>query len=65
MTKTFKRVCRCEKCGNEAEMTITCSLEPVEPEPTPEEKAEKIRKKTKGSFTCTNCGSEADIWVDM
>jgi hypothetical protein len=28
--KKFKQVCHCENCGNEAEMMITCSLEPEE-----------------------------------
>ena len=25
--KTFKQVCECKNCGNEAEMVVTCSLE--------------------------------------
>jgi hypothetical protein len=25
--KKFKQVCKCEHCGNEAEMMITCTLE--------------------------------------
>lgn len=31
--KTFKQVCTCQNCGNEAEMIVTCSLEPVEEAP--------------------------------
>ncbi|SHJ82308.1 hypothetical protein SAMN02745216_02348 [Desulfatibacillum alkenivorans DSM 16219] len=57
-TKKFKQVCKCEKCGNEAEMIITCSL--VEVEEHPEEK-----EKQKGHATCSQCGNEADIWVEM
>ena len=63
--KKFKQVCKCENCGNEAEMMITCSLEeheaqPAEPAATPEEKS-----KTKGHAVCTHCGNEADMWVDI
>jgi hypothetical protein len=32
--KKFKQVCKCENCGNEAEMMITCSLEEHEEKPT-------------------------------
>ena len=57
--KTFRQVCACEKCGNEAEMIITCTLEPVETE------AAEEKKKSKGHATCTKCGNEADMWVDL
>ncbi|MBI9075477.1 MAG: hypothetical protein JEZ02_08720 [Desulfatibacillum sp.] len=57
-TKKFKQVCKCENCGNEAEMIITCSL--VEVEESPEEDG-----KQKGHATCTQCGNEADIWVKL
>ena len=30
MTKKFKQVCKCENCGNGAEMELTCSLVEVE-----------------------------------
>ena len=56
--KTFRQVCTCEKCGNEAEMVVTCSWEEVEKKPTGE-------KKAKGHATCSKCGNEADIWVDL
>ena len=26
-TKKITQVCKCENCGNEAEMVVTCSLE--------------------------------------
>lgn len=68
--KKFKQVCKCEKCGNEAEMLITCSLEPEEDssaarsmESKPLEAKEK--GKTKGHAICSHCGNEADIWLDL
>ena len=27
MQKQIKQVCKCENCGNEAEMVLTCTLE--------------------------------------
>lgn len=53
-----KEVCMCDKCGNEAEMTITCQLIEV-----PE--GGKIKKKEKQTRTCTVCGNEADIIIDF
>ena len=63
--KKFKQVCKCENCGNEAEMMITCSLEdhkelPEEPSPVPEKKS-----KAKGHAVCSHCGNEADMWIDL
>ena len=63
--KKIKQVCKCENCGNEAEMMITCSLEDhphehVEPSTAPEKKS-----KTKGHAVCTHCGNEADMWIDL
>jgi ribosomal protein S14 len=63
--KKFKQVCKCENCGNEAEMMITCSLEEhikehVEPSTPPAKKS-----KTKGHAVCSHCGNEADMWVDL
>jgi hypothetical protein len=62
----FKQVCECENCGNEAEMTITCKLIPEE-DTTPQKKtaAEKpAEEKIKGHAVCSQCGGEADIWID-
>ena len=65
-----KQVCRCENCGNEAEMHITCSLpeaveakteEPAPPTPPAAVSTEKV----KGTATCTHCGNEADMWIDV
>ena len=67
--KTFRQVCICEHCGNEAEMIITCSLEAVE-EDSPKEKAagtgaKPTRKKVPGQAICTRCGNEAEILIDI
>jgi hypothetical protein len=69
MPKTLKQVCECKNCGNESEMTITCSLEEVA-EPEVEKKNEvkpaaPHTKKVKGSAVCSHCGNEADMWVDL
>ncbi|MFO7965488.1 MAG: hypothetical protein R6U50_16305 [Desulfobacterales bacterium] len=64
-----EKLCKCEKCGNEAEMVVTCSLPDsaahekdaasgVEPSP-------KKKESVKGTFTCTHCGNEADMWIDL
>ena len=68
--KKFKQTCTCENCGNEAEMIITCTLEPIHEdsaESTDDEhtKHKEAKQKVKGSGTCTQCGNEADIWVDI
>ncbi|MFP4306053.1 MAG: hypothetical protein ACLFRG_02775 [Desulfococcaceae bacterium] len=62
-----KKVCKCENCGNEAEMEITCSLEaapetpaaPPQGDPTPE------TRRAKGHGVCAHCGNEADMWIDL
>jgi hypothetical protein len=62
--KKFKQVCECENCGNEAEMTITCKLIPEE-DSTPKAKpAAPAEKRIKGHAVCSQCGGEADIWID-
>ena len=71
MTEIVKKeVCKCENCGNEAEMVVTCSLPDVDekenmasaPEPSPEPQPEK---RVKGTATCTQCGNESDMWIDL
>ncbi|KPJ78011.1 MAG: hypothetical protein AMJ54_05420 [Deltaproteobacteria bacterium SG8_13] len=63
-----KQLCRCENCGNEAEMTFVCTL-PDEDEKEKSEKKEPAREKApqqvKGTATCTSCGNEADMWIDL
>lgn len=63
--KQFKRVCECKNCGNEAEMVITCRLEP-ETSPTAEPRVVADGAgNTQGHAVCSHCGGEADIWLDM
>ena len=64
-----KQVCKCENCGNEAEIVVTCSLpdaegaeEKVAAAPT---EAHTEAKKLKGKGTCSHCGNEADMWIDL
>lgn len=66
-TKHVKRVCKCENCGNEAEMLITCTLESPRDHGTGETEAEAkgSAKRVKGTGTCTSCGNESDMWVDL
>lgn len=59
MTTTKREVCHCEKCGNEAEMTITCQLIEVEEAPS------VVKKKEKQTRHCTVCGNEADMIIDF
>jgi hypothetical protein len=68
--KTFKQVCQCEKCGNEAEMQITCTLEVHEEVVTPAENKKtaedtEAKKKVQGHGVCSHCGNEADMWVEV
>ena len=65
-----KEVCKCHNCGNEAEMVVTCTQPDAEQEggevkavePTP---ATQPEKRLKGTFTCTQCGNESDMWIDI
>jgi len=66
--KKFKQVCKCENCGNEAEMTITCSWEPkAQEKPKIKMKPEKDdpAREVKGQAECSHCGNEADVWIDI
>ena len=65
-----KEVCKCENCGNEAEMVVTCSLPDVEMKKgalsgTDSGQETVSEKRVKGTATCTNCGNEADMWIDI
>jgi len=64
---TRKQVCKCENCGNEAEMQVTCSL-PDEPASSVQGVDNASKKpapqKIKGTATCSHCGNEADMWID-
>jgi hypothetical protein len=65
-----KQICQCQNCGNEAEMIVTCTLpdvhdpqeQPSATQPTPKARTEK---RVKGHATCTHCGNEADMWIDL
>ncbi len=63
--KKFKQVCKCEHCGSEAEMVITCTLEEEVPQNATPAVVTEAEGKTKGHSTCSHCGNEADIWLDV
>jgi len=68
--KTVKQTCTCEKCGNESEMIVTCTLdeshEHMETAPSADQTADTASKQSvKGTATCTHCGNEADMWVSI
>ena len=64
-TKKIKQVCKCENCGNEAEMVVTCSLDDAQSPAASKPAHEHEPGKVKGTATCTSCGNEADMWVDL
>jgi hypothetical protein len=49
--------CTCEKCGNEAEMTIKCE-EVIPAGGTPS------RQQQRRTVVCSRCGNEAEMIVD-
>ena len=67
--KKFKHTCECTNCGNEAEMIVTCSLEPVGDAPkvqvAPSSEPQSAQNQIPGQATCTHCGNEAEIIVDI
>ena len=63
---TRKQVCKCEHCGNEAEMVLTCTLPEVSDNQTdPSSESPAARRQVKAHGTCTHCGNEADMWIDL
>lgn len=60
-----KKVCKCENCGNEAEMVITCSLEAEPSEAQAQSEAAPRAHRVKGQGVCAHCGNEADMWIDL
>ena len=70
MGDVIKKVCKCENCGNESEMIITCSLPPSPDESANTSKQAQAdnhptQKRVKGTATCSHCGNEADMWIDL
>jgi hypothetical protein len=71
MSKIIKKeVCKCENCGNEAEMVVTCSLPDVEAQDGAASGTDSLQetgseKRVMGTATCTHCGNEADMWIDL
>ena len=66
--KKIKQVCKCEACGNEAEMVVTCTLRDSTHENdarNSEKTPASSRNKVKGTAICSHCGNEADMWVDL
>ena len=67
--KTFKQVCTCQNCGNEAEMIVTCSPEAVEgvtqAQITLSSEPHSTTDQIPGQATCTHCGNEAEIIIDI
>lgn len=59
MAESRVEVCTCEKCGNEAEMTITCQMVDVT---TP---SGEVKQKKKETLVCKVCGNEADMIIDL
>lgn len=55
-------VCTCDKCGNEAEMTIKCEEVVIDEEPS---QTASIPEQGKKTLVCTRCGNEADMIVDL
>jgi hypothetical protein len=49
-------ICTCEKCGNEAKMTVKCEV--AAPQPAP------AQDRLQRTVVCTRCGNEADLIVD-
>ena len=68
--KKFKETCKCDHCGSEAEMVITCSLKATDNQSEEstsgqEPKPEKAGEKAKGRGVCSHCGNESEIWVEI
>jgi hypothetical protein len=67
--KTVRQVCKCEHCGNEAEMVVTCTLPDADASDShgaaPAAGGAKPKQRVKGTGTCSHCGNEADMWVDL
>lgn len=66
VNKVVKReVCRCVNCGNEAEMVFTCSLPEAAAKADAAAAEPTASKRAKATGTCSHCGNEADMWIDI
>ena len=68
--KKYKEICKCDHCGSEAEMVITCSLKAENDNGQQlthehERQPEIHDGKTKGHGVCSHCGNESEIWVEI
>lgn len=68
--KKIQQVCKCENCGNEAEMVVTCTLPDTDADSSNTPLAADHTRpqpgtRVKGTGTCSTCGNEADVWVDV
>ncbi len=53
-------VCLCEKCGNEADMTVKCEEVVLVPGKPAIPRAEQLKR----TVVCSRCGNEAEMIVD-
>lgn len=58
MTEDKREECHCDKCGNEAEMTVTCQTIEIESQSGAKK---KVQQETR---TCTVCGGEMVAVID-
>lgn len=63
--KTFKQVCECKHCGNEAEMVITCTLEAVDAQKAAPTVVPQSESSHSGHAVCEKCGNESEIWLKL
>jgi len=68
--KKFKEICKCDHCGSEAEMVITCSLAANDDNSEQsgsdaDIKPAAVAGKTKGRGVCSHCGNESEIWLEI
>jgi hypothetical protein len=68
--RSLLEICKCDHCGSEAEMVITCSLIPeiendLQSANDHHIKPEIVAGKTKGRGVCSHCGNESEIWVEI
>ena len=58
-------VCRCDNCNNEAEMTIKCEEAVREAPAQVACCGSPPKRQVKRTLVCIQCGSEADLIVDL